>query len=84
MFPGIDNCTIDPLVIVYLNVTQNITLCFDDVIQIYYDNNLTGSYIVGNETYNDRLYYYQQVSMAITYYIFYDEVKRYWRINDKL
>ena len=71
-------CMLEPMDTI-TNYTQNITLCFDDGIEIYYDNILTGKYILADGLYNNRRYWYKD-----GYYLFYDQVKRYWIISDTL
>ena len=74
--------------------TQNITLCFDDGIDVYYENEITGFYVIADTLYNNRAYWYQPTNSlsnstmnqpnGYTYYLFYDEATRYWIINNEL
>ena len=66
-----------------IEYTKSITLCFDDGDTVFYENSLTGIYLLSNEMYNNRRYWYKNDSYGI-YYLFYDTPKRFWVIDDTL
>ena len=60
--------------------TLSTNLCFDDGVQPEAENPLSGLYSMADVTYNDRHFWMNEGG----YYLYYDAVKRFWVIDDKV